>query len=298
MTTALQGTKLTQYKLFRKGKVRDVYDLDDKILIVATDRISAFDIIMPNGIPDKGKILTQMSSFWFENTRDIVENHFISSRIEDFPSDLQNEAETLRNRSMLVKKTAALEVECIVRGYIAGSGWKDYQKKSSICGIALPKDLKESSKLSEPVFTPSTKATSGHDINISISEVENQLGKELTKNLIDKSLAVYQKTYDRAYKAGIIIADTKFEFGLLGDKLLLIDEILTPDSSRFWPLNDYEEGRSQKSYDKQYVRDFLETLNWNKKPPAPLLPEDIVFNTRAKYLEAFRLITGKEPDLI
>lgn len=298
MTTTLQETRLTQYKLFRKGKVRDVYDLGDKILIVATDRISAFDVIMPNGIPDKGKILNQMSSFWFEYTRDIVENHLISTRTEDFPPKLQNEAGALRNRSMLVKKTDALEVECIVRGYIAGSGWKDYQKNGSICGIALPKGLKESSKLPEPVFTPSTKATSGHDVNISTSEVENRLGKELTKNLIDKSLAVYKKAYEKAYKAGIIIADTKFEFGLLDDKLLLIDEILTPDSSRFWPLNDYEEGRSQKSYDKQYVRDFLETLNWDKKPPAPQLPEEIVFNARAKYLEAFRLITGKEPDLI
>lgn len=298
MTTTLQETRLTQYKLFRKGKVRDVYDLGDKILIVATDRISAFDVIMPNGIPDKGKILNQMASFWFEHTSDIVENHLISTRMEDFPPKLQNEAGVLRNRSMLVKKTDALEVECIVRGYIAGSGWKDYQKNGSICGIALPKGLKESSKLPEPVFTPSTKATSGHDINISISEVENRLGEELTKNLIDKSLAVYKKAYEKAYKAGIIIADTKFEFGLLNDKLLLIDEILTPDSSRFWPLNDYEEGRSQKSYDKQYVRDFLETLNWDKKPPAPQLPEEIVLNARAKYLEAFRLITGKEPDLI
>lgn len=298
MTAALQETKLSNYKIFRKGKVRDVYDLNDKILIVSTDRISAFDVIMPNGIPDKGKILTQMSSFWFDYTNDIVENHVISCEIEDFPSDLQSEAETLLNRTMLVKKTDVLEVECIVRGYLAGSGWKEYQNDSSICSIALPSGLKESSKLSEPIFTPSTKATSGHDINITISEVENQIGKELTGSLIEKSLALYEKAYKKAYKSGIIIADTKFEFGLIDGKLILIDEIFTPDSSRFWPLADYEAGRSQKSYDKQYVRDYLETLSWDKKPPAPKLPEDIVSNTRLKYIEAFRLITGKEPDLL
>ncbi len=297
MKIAVQEIRLNQYKLFRRGKVRDVYDLDDKILLVATDRISAFDVIMPNGIPDKGKILTQMSSFWFEQTSDIVENHVISCDINDFPSELQDATAIIKNRSMLAKKTNALEVECIVRGYISGSGWKDYQKAGSICGITMPDSLKESSKLIEPVFTPSTKASSGHDVNISISEVENRLGKELTKSLKEKSFLIYQKAYEKAYKVGIIIADTKFEFGLINDKLILIDEILTPDSSRFWPLDDYEEGRAQKSYDKQYVRDYLETLDWNKKPPAPELPEEIVDNTRSKYLEAFRLITGNEPDL-
>ena len=297
MKISVQETRLNQYKLFRSGKVRDVYDLNDKLLMVATDRISAFDVIMPNGIPDKGKILTQMSSYWFDQTSDIVENHLVSCDINDFPPELQNSIAIIKNRSMLVKKTKALEVECIVRGYISGSGWKDFQETGSICGIVLPESLKESSKLSEPVFTPSTKASSGHDVNISISEVENQLGKEMTRCLKEKSFKIYQKAYEKAYKAGIIIADTKFEFGLINDKLILIDEILTPDSSRFWPLDDYEEGRAQKSYDKQYVREYLETLDWDKKPPAPELPEEIVDNTRSKYLEAFRLITGNEPDL-
>tara|TARA_B100000959_G_scaffold259491_1_gene295168 strand:+ start:4900 stop:5661 length:762 start_codon:yes stop_codon:yes gene_type:complete len=252
---------------------------------------------MPNGIPDKGKILTQMSSYWFDQTSDIVENHLVSCDINDFPPELQNSIAIIKNRSMLVKKTKALEVECIVRGYISGSGWKDFQETGSICGIVLPESLKESSKLSEPVFTPSTKASSGHDVNISISEVENQLGKEMTRCLKEKSFKIYQKAYEKAYKAGIIIADTKFEFGLIDEKLILIDEILTPDSSRFWPLDDYEEGRAQKSYDKQYVRDYLETLDWDKKPPAPELPLEIVDNTHSKYVEAFRLITGNEPDL-
>lgn len=297
MKYSLQETHLNQCKLFCRGKVRDVYDLDDKILMVATDRISAFDVIMPSGIPDKGKILTQMSSFWFDYTSDIVENHVISCKMEDFPDKLQSAAVIIKNRSTLVKKTKALEVECIVRGYISGSGWKDYQKTGSICGINLPAGLKESEKLSGPLFTPSTKAKSGHDVNISVSEVENKIGKELTQSLKEKSLQIYQKAYKKAYEAGIIIADTKFEFGLLDDRLILIDEILTPDSSRFWPLDDYETGRSQKSYDKQYVRDYLETLDWDKKPPAPDLPEEIVDNTREKYLKAFRLITGKEPDL-
>ena len=297
MKIAVQETRLNQYKLFRSGKVRDVYDLNDKLLMVATDRISAFDVIMPNGIPDKGKILTQMSSYWFDQTSDIVENHLVSCDINDFPPELQNSTAIIKNRSMLVKKTKALEVECIVRGYISGSGWKDYQETGSICSIVLPESLKESSKLSEPVFTPSTKATSGHDVNISISEVENQLGKEMTRCLKEKSFKIYQKAYEKAYKAGIIIADTKFEFGLMDDKLILIDEILTPDSSRFWPRDDYEEGRAQKSYDKQYVRDYLETVDWDKKPPAPELPGEIIDNTRSKYLKAFRLITGKEPDL-
>ncbi len=297
MTTTLHETNIEKLKLFRRGKVRDVYDLNDKLLIIATDRISAFDVIMPNGIPDKGKILTQMSSFWFNYTSSIVENHLISCEIENFPTDLQSETEILKNRSTLVKKTDPLEVECIVRGYLAGSGWKEYQKSSSVCGISLPGGLKESSKLPEPIFTPSTKATSGHDINIPVSEVEKKYGKELTQSLIEKSLALYQTAYEKAYKAGIIIADTKFEFGLSGNELILIDEILTPDSSRFWPLDDYEEGRSQKSYDKQYVRDYLETLDWNKKPPAPQLPDNIISNSRSKYIEAFKLITGKEPNL-
>ena len=297
MKIAVQETHLNNSKLFCRGKVRDVYDLDDKILLVATDRISAFDVIMPNGIPDKGKVLTQMSSFWFDQTSDIVENHVISCDINDFPPEFENASVIIKNRAMLAKKTDALDVECIVRGYISGSGWKDYQKNGSICGIALPDGLKESSKFPEPVFTPSTKATSGHDVNISVSEVENKLGKELTNQLMEKSIAVYQKAYEKAYKAGIIIADTKFEFGLSDGRLILIDEILTPDSSRFWPLDDYEEGRPQKSYDKQYVRDYLETLDWDKKPPAPELPVEIIDNTRSKYLEAFQLITGKEPDL-
>lgn len=297
MKIAVQETNLPDLKLFRKGKVRDVYDLNDKILIVATDRISAFDVIMPNGIPDKGKILTQLSSFWFEFTDDIVQNHFYSWKVEDFPAELQSKADILKNRTMLVKKTRPLEVECIVRGYLAGSGWKQYLENGDLCGISLPRGLKESSKLPEPVFTPSTKATTGHDINIPISEVENRYGKEVAGNLKEKSLELYRKAYKKAHDVGIILADTKFEFGFLDDELVLIDEIFTPDSSRFWPQDDYEEGRSQKSYDKQYIRDYLEALDWNKKPPAPQLPEEIVLNTRLKYLEAFRLITGKEPDL-
>lgn len=293
----IQQTLISNLKLFRQGKVRDVYDLNDKILIVATDRISAFDVIMPNEIPDKGKILTQMSRFWFEYTSDIAQNHLISCEIKDFPPEIQNESKTLKNRTMLVKKTTPLEIECIVRGYLAGSGWKEYKENGTICGVSLPAGLTESSKLPDPIFTPSTKATSGHDINITISEAEKLIGKKITGSLIEKSLDLYKKAYEKAYKTGIIIADTKFEFGMLNDELVLIDEIFTPDSSRFWPLDDYKEGRSQKSYDKQYIRDYLEKLDWNKNPPAPQLPEEIVFNTRAKYLDAFRLITGKGPIL-
>jgi phosphoribosylaminoimidazole-succinocarboxamide synthase len=282
ITTDLKGLKL-----FNKGKVRDVYEVDNYLLIIATDRISAFDVIMPNPIPGKGEILTRMSVFWFNRMKDIVENHLVSTNPIDFPEECSPFMKELTGRSMLVKKAEPLPVECVVRGYLSGSGWKDYLHSKTISGIKLPGGLKESSKLSEPLFTPSTKAPSGeHDMAITRKEMENIIGPERTEIIIEISLAIYNRASKTAEEAGIIIADTKMEFGIIEDKLILIDELLTPDSSRFWPREDYEAGRPQKSFDKQFLRDYLISLKWNQKPPSPELPNEIIEKTKEKYEEA------------
>jgi phosphoribosylaminoimidazole-succinocarboxamide synthase len=288
---------ITEFKtltLKGRGKVRDIYDLGNRLLIVATDRISAFDVVMPNPIPDKGRILTQLSKFWFDLTKEIVPNHTISSEVEDYPENCQPYQEILRGRSMLVTKTEVLPIECVVRGYLSGSGWEEYQKKGEVCGIRLPKDLVESSKLEEPIFTPATKAELGlHDENISFEKVEKIVGKELGQNLKKISLFIYKKARDVAEKRGIIIADTKMEFGVKDGELILVDELLTPDSSRFWPRDGYSPGGPQRSFDKQFLRDYLLSIRWDKSPPAPQLPAEIVEKTRQKYLEAYERIVGK-----
>ncbi len=280
-------TNIKEYPLLARGKVRDIYDLDDKLLIVATDRISAFDCIMQNGIPRRGTILTQMSIYWFNFISDIIKNHLIAHEIKDFPEDLQKYSEQLEERSMIVKKAERINLECIVRGYITGSGWKDYNKTGAICGIKLPKDLKLSDKLPEPIFTPSTKAETGHDINVSVEEAANIVGKETAEKIKNVSLNIYKKAAEYAESKGIIIADTKFEFGFVDGELIIIDECLSPDSSRFWPKNDYEPGKEQQSFDKQYIRNYLESTDWNKEPPAPTLPMDIVGKSLDRYKEAF-----------
>ena len=292
-TTSVIETNLEGIKLFKKGKVRDVYDLDDKLLIIATDRISAFDCVIPTPITDKGKILTQLSLFWFDFTKNIIPNHLIESDVDKMPSEIKKHKSILDKRATLVKKADMIEIECIVRGYISGSGWKDYKETGTIKGIDLPKGLKESAKLPEPIFTPSIKARSGHDENISEAKMKEIIGDELGELLKQKSLELYKAAAEYAATKGIIIADTKFEFGKLGDKVILIDEILTPDSSRFWPMNTYKEGGAQKSFDKQFVRDYLQTLDWDKNPPAPSLPDEIVGKTREKYMEALKLLSGK-----
>ena len=286
--------ELEGVKLFKKGKVRNVFDLGDNLLFVATDRISAFDYVLPTPITDKGKILTQISLFWFEYFRDKVNNHYLTGNIEDYPAEIRKFEDILSKRSMLVKKTNVLPIECVVRGYLSGSGWKEYKKSSSVCGISLPQGMKESSRLEEPIFTPSTKAETGHDENISLEETRKIIGAELSERIKILSLTLYNEARDYLLPKGIILADTKFEFGLNKGELILIDEVLTPDSSRFWPADDYEPGRSQKSYDKQYVRDYLESIEWDKQPPVPQLPDEIVLNTRKKYLQAYQIITGKE----
>ncbi|HEY2933809.1 MAG TPA: phosphoribosylaminoimidazolesuccinocarboxamide synthase [Acidobacteriota bacterium] len=286
--------ELENLSLHHRGKVRDVYEFKDKLLIIATDRISAFDCVLPNVIPHKGQVLTQLTDFWLNMTSDIVANHRIATRIGDFPEELQGFREQLIGRSMLVKKARPFPIECVVRGYVAGSGWKDYRKTGKICGIPLPPDLQESEKFPEPIFTPSTKAQTGHDENISMEEMENQLGVEMARKLREFSLKIYQRGADYASSRGIIICDTKFEFGWYQDEVLLIDEVLTPDSSRFWPAAHYQPGRPQPSFDKQYVRDYLETLDWDKKPPAPELPPQVVEGTSQRYLEAHRLLTGRQ----
>ena len=286
--------ELKDLKLFKKGKVRNVYDLGDKLLFLASDRISAFDYILPTPITDKGKILTQISVFWFNFLKDTVKNHYLTGNCEEYPEELKKYKEIIEKRSMLVKKTNVIPIECVVRGYLSGSGWKEYSSNGSVCGIELPKGLKESSKLEEPIFTPSTKAESGHDENISFEVMKKSIGAELSERVKIKSLSIYKAARDYLLPKGIILADTKFEFGLNDGELILIDEVMTPDSSRFWPANDYEAGRSQKSYDKQYVRDYLESINWEKQPPVAELPDEIVENTRKKYMQAFSLVTGKE----
>ena len=293
MAQILMDTDLKDVKFLRRGKVRDVYETDDYLLIIATDRVSAFDVVLPNGIPDKGRILTQISIYWFNRMKDIIENHIVATDVKDYPKVLHKYKDILEGRSMLVKKAMPMPVECIVRGYLSGSGWKEYKKSGTVCGIKLPDGLVESARLDEPIFTPSTKAEEGHDINISFDETRKIVGDDTANKLRDTSLRVYKKAREMAEKKGIIIADTKMEFGLYNDKLLLIDEILTPDSSRFWPKDSYRPGGPQPSYDKQFVRDYLISIKWDKEPPAPLLPDAVVQKTREKYLEAFQKITGK-----
>lgn len=292
--TPLLTTYLPGVPLFRRGKVRDVYDLGDQLLIVATDRISAFDCVMPNGIPDKGRVLTALSLFWFDLMKDLVPNHVMASQIEAYPAQLHPFADQLEGRSMLVKKTEAFPVECVARGYLAGSGWKDYRNSGRICGVQLPEGLLESSLLPKPIFTPATKAESGHDENISEAQMAELVGPGITAQLKNLTLALYQRASEYARQRGILICDTKFEFGQQDGTIIWIDEALTPDSSRFWPADTYQAGRSQNSFDKQFVRDYLETLDWDKQPPAPELPEPVVAATRARYLDAYHRLTGRE----
>ena len=275
----------------KSGKVREVFDLGDALLFVATDRISAFDVIMPNPIPEKGRVLTALSEFWFKKTRHIVENHFVTSDFKQISARLGKNIEELRGRSMLVRKCQPLAIECVVRGYLAGLGWKEYKRNRTVCGIRLPDGLAESSKLPEPFFTPATKAETGHDENVDFARASDIVGKKIATQARDLSVALYRFAAGHAAAHGIIIADTKFEFGLDGDKLILIDEVLTPDSSRFWPAANYKPGGPQPSFDKQFLRDYLETLNWNKTPPGPQLPPEIVQKTSAKYIEALQRLT-------
>jgi phosphoribosylaminoimidazole-succinocarboxamide synthase len=294
----LLRTDLPDLKLHASGKVRDVYHLDqDSLLFVATDRISAFDYVLATGIPHKGQVLTQVSLFWFEFLKNIVPNHLISADVSSYPASLKRYADQLRGRSMLVKRAEMFPVECVVRGYISGSAWKEYKAAGTVCGIELPKGLKESDQLPEPIFTPATKATSGHDENISFEEMSKILGADLSTQLRDISLKVYKTAADYARGKGIIIADTKFEFGRTAAGITLADEVLTPDSSRFWPAEKYHPGMAQESFDKQYVRDYLEEIRWNKQPPAPALPLDVARRTSEKYLQAYSQLTGRELDI-
>ncbi|HTY13016.1 MAG TPA: phosphoribosylaminoimidazolesuccinocarboxamide synthase [Candidatus Omnitrophota bacterium] len=278
----------------KSGKVREVYDLGNSVLIVATDRISAFDSIMPNGIPDKGKILTQISLFWFDFTKNIIENHLITADVSKYPASLKAQADVLSKRSMIGKKANVIPVECVVRGYLSGSGWEEFKKSGSICGVKLPPGLMESDKLPEPIFTPTTKADSGHDLPITEKQVADLVGAETASFIKQKTIAVYKAAAEYADKKGIIIADTKFEFGHYDGRIILIDEVLTPDSSRFWPKDTYRTGGPQMSFDKQFVRDYLLSIKWNKEPPAPILPEEVVKRTKDKYMEAYRKLTGKD----
>jgi len=290
----ISTTEFKSLKLKGRGKVRDIYDLGDRLLIIATDRISAFDVIMPAPVPDKGRVLTQLSKFWFDLTKEIVSNHVLSTEVRDYPQECRPYQGVLKGRSMLVVKTDVLPIECVVRGYLSGSGWEEYKKTGKVCGIVLPKGYVESSKLEEPIFTPSTKAEIGlHDENITFEKVEEIVGKDLAKRLKFLSLAVYKRARDFAEEKGIIIADTKMEFGTKDDQLLLIDELLTPDSSRFWPKDDYLPGGPQKSFDKQFLRDYLLSIKWDKSPPAPQLPKEIVNRTRERYLEAYQRLVGR-----
>ena len=298
MDKTISETDFEELKLLKRGKVRDVYDLGEHLLMVATDRISAFDVIMPNPVPDKGMILTHISLFWFDIMQPLIQNHVVAKDVKQYPEICQSYADALQGRSMLVKKAQPLPIECIVRGYISGSGWKEYTDSGSVCGIALPEGLKESQQLPEPIFTPSTKAEQGeHDINIDFNEAANLIGEAKAQKIRDLSVAIYKKGADLADQKGIIIADTKFEFGSVGDDIILIDEILTPDSSRFWPKESYSPGGPQKSYDKQYLRDYLNTLDWDKKAPGPALPDDVIANTRQKYLDALIQLSGSSHGL-
>lgn len=292
MSTVIE-TSISEYPLKGRGKVRDMYDLGDSLLFIASDRISAFDYVLPNPIPDKGKVLTQISLFWFHYLREMVANHVVTADFSSFPEPLRKYPE-LRSRSMIVKKARMFPVECVARGYLSGSGWKEYRETGAVCGIPLPAGLRESDALPEPIFTPATKAETGHDINISFDQVVSILDEEQARSLRDLTINIYKRASDHALKQGIIIADTKFEFGLYEGKIILCDEVLTPDSSRFWPKDDYQPGRSQKSLDKQYVRDYLEKIQWNKQPPCPELPSEVIQETSRKYREIYRRITGHE----
>jgi phosphoribosylaminoimidazole-succinocarboxamide synthase len=280
--------------LYIKGKVRNVYDLGDNLLIVVTDRISAFDVVFPNLIPNKGKVLNSISEFWFDFTKDIIGNHVVTTDVGQYPNGLSKFKEELQGRSMLVKKVKMVEAECIVRGYLEGSALKEYQKTGCINGIKLPAGLKQAEKLPETIFTPTTKAQEGHDEAITIDALANKIGSDLTEKLKDMSIALYNKASKHAESKGLILADTKFEFGILDGKMVIADEMFTPDSSRFWSMNEYEVGKPQKSFDKQYVRDYLESIRWDKRPPAPELPEDVIKKTELKYIEAYELLTGKK----
>jgi phosphoribosylaminoimidazole-succinocarboxamide synthase len=294
MSAVVSQTEFPGLKLRGRGKVRDIYEVGDRLLIVATDRLSAFDVVLPTPIPDKGRVLTQLSLFWFGKLADVVPHHVISAK--DFAGELAPFASTLNGRAMLVRRTEPVPIECVVRGYISGSGWKDYQKTGAICGISLPAGLRESDRLPEPIFTPSTKASTGHDENISFDQTVAAVGRPLAEKLRDTSITIYKRAAEHAAARGIIIADTKFEFGLAGSDLIWIDEALTPDSSRFWPADQYSPGKAQPSFDKQFVRDYLERIGWNKQPPAPALPPDVVAGTRDKYREAYQRITGHALD--
>ena len=299
LTTApFLETSFSDLQLHGRGKVRDIYDVGDDLLIVATDRISAFDYVLGSGIPDKGKVLTQLSAFWFERMADLAPHHLLATETEEFPAALQPHTAVLRGRSMLCRRTRPVPIECVARGYLSGSGWKEYQATGSVCGVKLPAGLRESDRLPEPIFTPATKAETGHDVNITEDEAAQIVGRDLVTRLKDLTLKIYQRGAEHAETCGIIVADTKFEFGLVVSSdpardVVLIDEVLTPDSSRFWPRDQYTPGRGQPSFDKQYVRDYLEEIAWNKQPPVPSLPDAVVQRTRDKYVEAFRRLTGR-----
>jgi phosphoribosylaminoimidazole-succinocarboxamide synthase len=308
-TAPLLETSLDGLTLHRRGKVRDVYDVGDDLLIIATDRISAFDYVLGSGIPDKGKVLTQLSAFWFERMGDLVQHHVLATDVGDMPASVHRHAAVVQGRSMLVRRTEPVPVECVARGYLSGSGWKEYQATGSVCGVKLPAGLRESDRLPEPIFTPATKAESGHDINISEEEAGRLIGADLIATLKRLTLEIYSRGVEHAASKGIIIADTKFEFGLAPTspsrhsaegatadrrQIILIDEVLTPDSSRFWPQDQYEAGHGQPSFDKQFVRDYLEEIRWNKQPPVPSLPDEVVRRTREKYVDAYRLLSGRE----
>jgi len=293
----LTQSELSALTLHARGKVRDIYEAGDDLLFLASDRISAFDHILASEIPDKGKVLTQLSLFWFDHLRDVVANHVITARVEDYPEPLRYFRDQLRGRSMLVRRAKMFPVECVVRGYLSGSGWKDYRQTHSICGIRLPAGLRESSRLPEPIFTPATKSNTGHDINIPFGEMVGLVGGAAAERLRELSLGIYALAVEHAKNRGIIVADTKFEFGTVNGEIVLADEVLTPDSSRFWPAESYRPGGPQSSYDKQFVRDYLESIHWDKNPPAPALPEDVVQKTREKYIQAYRQLSGKELEL-
>jgi phosphoribosylaminoimidazole-succinocarboxamide synthase len=298
LDSVLLRTDYPELQLHASGKVRDVYNLDpDQLLFVATDRLSAFDYILATGIPNKGRILTQISLFWFDFLKDIVPNHVVTADVNRYPAAIRKHADELRGRSMVVMRAEMCPVECVARGYLSGSGWKEYQATGTVCGIKLPPGLKESEQLPEPLFTPATKASTGHDINISFEEMCKRVDPELSRQLRDITLRIYKKAADYARQRGIIIADTKFEFGQTAQGITLADEVLTPDSSRFWPADTYQPGKAQDSYDKQYVRDYLEEIRWNKQPPAPALPQEVARRTSEKYLEAYRQLTGRELEI-
>ena len=293
----IQETNLSGITLLSRGKVRDIYAAgEDKLLVVATDRISAFDVILDKPIPDKGRVLTQLSCFWFERFKDLVPTHFLTANMAEFPKELRAFADQIEGRSMVVKKAEPFPIECVVRGYLAGSGWKEYRSNGTVCGIKLPSGLVESSRLDQPIFTPATKAQSGHDENISFEEAARQIGNSAAEKLRDLSIRLYMEARKYAEERGIIIADTKFEWGKLGDEIILIDEVLTPDSSRFWPKDGYAPGKSQPSFDKQFVRDYLESTHWDKTPPPPPLPPEVIEKTSQKYRDAYRLLTGRALD--